>query len=195
MKIEELQKLQEDALEQIKKAKKEYDTIVSNFAIEEEYQIQDNSKNFSHLPVKIYSQGGENYMPTYATLGASGMDLRAFITEPITLQPLERKLIPTGIFVNLPDGYEFQIRPRSGLSFKRGLTLINCIGTIDDDYINEIFVPLVNLDCNEQTIYPAERIAQLVLSKVDKCELIMVNSTESFNSKDRKGGFGSTGNL
>ena len=145
--------------------------------------------------VEIYSAGGESFLPQYATTDSSGMDLKAYIDEPLHIEPFQRILVPTGIYVNLPSGYEFQIRPRSGISYKRGLTLINCVGTIDADYVNEIKVPIVNLSQETQTIAVGERIAQMVLDVVSKVQWKQTNNTESFNSKDRVGGFGSTGKI
>jgi dUTP pyrophosphatase len=106
---------------------------------------------------------------------------------------MEITLIPTGIYVDIPDDYEIQLRARSGTAYKKGITLINCIGTIDDDYVDEIKVAVINLSGKEQVIEPKERIAQMVFSKVDKLQWEIVDSPEDFNSKDRTGGFGSTG--
>lgn len=112
-----------------------------------------------------------NELPKYATIGSSGMDIRANIGEPIILKPFERRLIPTGIYVDLPEGYEIQVRSRSGLAYKQGLFVLNSPGTIDDDYVGEIGVILCNLSGEEQTINPGDRIAQLVLCKLeDKVE-------------------------
>lgn len=154
-----------------------------------------NVNTISNRPVSvgIYVDGLPELIPEYKTRGASGMDIRANIEEPIILKPLERQLVPTGVYVNIPEGYELQLRPRSGIAWKRGLTLINCIGTIDDDYIGHIQVPLVNISNEIQTIEPFERIAQLVLMKVDKVEWEHYDSTKTFEAKDREGGFGSTG--
>lgn len=198
MEKKELEALENQANEEIQYAKEQYDKIVSGYGFnaEDGQEFVKTELVFNNkVEVGLYSQGGDEWIPKYATSGASGLDLRAHISEPVTLQPLERKLIPTGIYVNIPDGFEIQVRPRSGMSFKRGLTLINCVGTIDDDYTKEIFVPLVNLDTQPQTIEPKERIAQMVLSKVDKLQWKLYDSPEEFESKDRTGGFGSTGNL
>ncbi len=108
-----------------------------------------------------------NELPKYATIGSSGMDIRANIGEPIILKPFERRLIPTGIYVDLPEGYEIQVRSRSGLAYKQGLFVLNSPGTIDDDYTGEIGVILCNLSGEEQTINPGDRIAQLVLCKLE----------------------------
>lgn len=130
-------------------------------------------------------------LPFYATEGAAGMDLAAAIDEPVTLKPLERKLIPTGIIIELPTGYEAQIRPRSGLSIKHGITLINCVGTIDEDYRGEVCVPLVNLSDAPYEIQPGERVAQMVICPVRQVEIEVV---EKVGATERaSGGFGSTG--
>lgn len=133
----------------------------------------------------------KNALPTYETEGSAGMDLRANIDEPITLGSLERSLIPTGIFIALPQGFEAQIRPRSGLAAKRGLTCLNTPGTIDADYRGEIKVILVNLSNETQTIEPAERIAQMVIAKHERVtweEVSILDETQR-----GAGGFGSTG--
>lgn len=130
-------------------------------------------------------------LPNYQTVGSSGVDLRANLDSPVTLAPFERRLIPTGLYLEIPYGFEGQVRPRSGLSLKRGLTCINAIGTIDSDYRGEIQVPLVNLSQEEQIIEPGERIAQLVLAKHG---IIAWDQVESLSDTDRgTGGFGSTG--
>lgn len=130
-------------------------------------------------------------LPEYKTEGAAGMDLVASITEPITLKPMERKLIPTGLKIEVPMGYEAQVRPRSGLSIKNGITLINCTGTIDSDYRGEVCVPLVNLSTKAYTINPADRIAQMVIAEVTRAEIeVVANLSETQRGE---GGFGSTG--
>lgn len=130
-------------------------------------------------------------LPAYATEGAAGLDIRANTTEPIVLAPLERLLIPTGLFVAIPLGYEIQIRPRSGLAFKHGITVLNTPGTIDADYRGEIKVLLVNLSNTSFTIEPGERIAQMVLAKH---ETLSWKTTDILPSTERgAGGFGSTG--
>lgn len=130
-------------------------------------------------------------LPEYKTPGSVGMDLYAYLKEPITLGSLERKLIPTGLFIELPMGYEAQIRPRSGMSIKHGLSLINAIGTIDSDYRGELQIPMVNLSKESYTIEDGERIAQLVLAKVEIGQWIEVDCLE--DSLRGEGGFGSTG--
>jgi dUTP pyrophosphatase len=132
-----------------------------------------------------------NPLPEYATGGSAGMDLRANLAEQVTLQSLERLLIPTGLFIQLPDGYEAQIRPRSGLAIKHGITCLNTPGTIDSDYRGEIKVILINLGKEPQTLHNGDRIAQMVISKVEKAGLILV---EELNDTQRgEGGFGHTG--
>ncbi len=119
------------------------------------------------------------------------MDVRAHLNEPVSLAPLERKLIPTGLFVEIPFGYEIQVRPRSGLALKQGLTCLNSPGTIDADYRGEIGVILINLSGQDQSIQPGDRIAQLVLQKVQRVEW---NSTSELSDTTRsQGGFGHTG--
>lgn len=130
-------------------------------------------------------------LPEYKTVGAAGMDLIASIPEAITLKPLERKLIQTGIKIEVPMGYEAQIRPRSGLSIRHGITLINCTGTIDSDYRGEVCVPLVNLSSEAYTINPADRIAQMVIAEVAQAEIQIV--TNLSETQRGEGGFGSTG--
>ncbi len=130
-------------------------------------------------------------LPAYATVGSSGLDVRANIEQPITLQSLERTLVPTGLFVEIPLGYEIQVRPRSGLAVKQGLTCLNTPGTIDADYRGEIKVILINLSQEPQIIQPGDRIAQLVLQAI---ELIEWKSVDQLNETDRgSGGFGHTG--
>lgn len=132
-----------------------------------------------------------NELPEYATVGSAGMDIRASLSESIVLQPLERKLIPTGLFLEIPLGYEVQIRPRSGLAFKHGITVLNSPGTIDADYRGEIGVLLVNLSQEPFTIEHGERVAQMVVAAHEQASFTL---TESLNSTERgAGGFGSTG--
>jgi dUTP pyrophosphatase len=130
-------------------------------------------------------------LPSFATKNSAGVDLRANLTEPVTLGALERKVIGTGLKIALPEGYEAQVRPRSGLAAKHGLTVLNAPGTIDADYRGEIGVILVNLSNNSFTINPGERIAQLVIAKYEQ---VSWNLTESLDTTERgSGGFGSTG--
>ncbi len=132
-------------------------------------------------------------LPAYATEGSSGLDLRAFIPAPIHLAPLERILIPTGLHIALPENWEVQVRPRSGLAIKQGLTCLNTPGTIDADYRGEIKVILINLSNEQQTIQDGDRIAQIVFQKVEKMEWQLVDSLES--TQRGEGGFGHTGKI
>lgn len=142
------------------------------------------------MTVKIINKS-TNPLPRYESEQAAGMDIRCNITEAITLQPLERKLIPTGLFIELPAGYEAQIRPRSGLALKRGLTVLNTPGTIDADYRGEIGVILINMSNEPQTIEPAERICQMVIAKHEQPQLLEV---EVLGETERgAGGFGHSG--
>jgi dUTP pyrophosphatase len=142
------------------------------------------------VSVKIVNTSN-NPLPEYATNGASGMDLRAALSSQVMLQPMERKLISTGLFIELPNDYEAQIRPRSGLAIKQGITCLNTPGTIDADYRGEIKIVLINLSGEQQIINPGDRIAQLVLQKVEKINWEQVSVlTETVRST---GGFGSTG--
>lgn len=142
------------------------------------------------LEVKIVNNS-DHSLPAYATTGSSGMDIKAFIKEAIVLQPLERTLVPTGLFIELTEGYEAQIRPRSGLAIKQGLTCLNTPGTIDADYRGEIKVILINLSNEPQTIHNGDRIAQMVIQKVEIIEWTLV---EELNETVRAaGGFGHTG--
>lgn len=144
------------------------------------------------ISVKIINQSN-NPLPEYATLGSSGMDIRAFMEEPMVLQPSARVLVPTGLFVEIPLGYEIQIRPRSGLAIKQGITCLNTPGTIDADYRGEIKVILINLSSEPQTLMPGDRIAQMVLQKVE--QILWVPATELAASDRGAGGFGSTGKI
>ena len=130
-------------------------------------------------------------LPEYATTGSSGMDIRAFLTIPITMAPMERVLIPTGLFLALPENWEAQIRPRSGLAIKQGLTCLNTPGTIDADYRGELKVILINLSNEPQLITDGDRIAQMVFQKVEK---VILEKVESLDATERgAGGFGHTG--
>jgi dUTP pyrophosphatase len=142
------------------------------------------------LHINIINHSG-NPMPQYATEGSSGMDIRANLTEPLELKPLQRVLVPTGLFLELPNGYEVQIRPRSGLAIKQGITCLNSPGTIDADYRGEIKVILINLSSENQVIASGDRIAQIVCQKIEKIDLREV----SVISKTERGtgGFGHTG--
>jgi len=130
-------------------------------------------------------------LPKYQTAGSAGMDVHAATTEAVRLAPLERRLFPTGLAVAIPAGFEIQVRPRSGLAAKRGLTVINTPGTIDSDYRGEIGVVIVNLSSEPAVVEPGERIAQLVLARVERAELRVVASLEE--TERGAGGYGSTG--
>jgi dUTP pyrophosphatase len=142
------------------------------------------------MDVKIVNKS--NYqLPSYATVSSAGMDLKANTDEPITLNPMDRYLFPTGIYIQLPEGYEAQIRPRSGLAAKYGITVTNAPGTVDADYTGEVKVSLINLSNDAFVVQPGERIAQMVIAKYEK---ITWNEVETLNETERgSGGFGSTG--
>ncbi len=142
------------------------------------------------MTVKVVNKSGQA-LPAYATELAAGMDVRAAIDAPIELKPLGRAIVPTGLFIEIPAGYEVQVRPRSGLAAKKGVTVLNAPGTIDADYRGEVCVILVNLSDEEFTIESGERIAQLVLAKHEVIEWEEVS--ELAESGRGKGGFGSTG--
>ncbi len=142
------------------------------------------------MKVKIINKS-HHPLPAYQTNPSAGMDIRANLTEPIELKPLERKLIPTGLYIALPDGYEAQIRPRSGLAIKHGITLLNTPGTIDADYRGEIGVIMVNLSNNPFVINDGERICQMVVAQYQQIEW---QTVESLDETERgAGGFGHTG--
>ncbi|WP_298923321.1 dUTP diphosphatase [uncultured Allomuricauda sp.] len=142
------------------------------------------------MKIKIINTSNHQ-LPHYETLASAGMDLRANIAEPITLKSLERAIVPTGIFIELPVGYEAQVRPRSGLAAKKGITVLNAPGTVDADYRGEVGVILVNLSADDFTIENGERIAQMVIAKHERAEWVKV---DSLSETDRgAGGFGSTG--
>lgn len=142
------------------------------------------------MKIKIINKS-KHSLPEYKTSGAAGMDLYANLNEPITLKPLERTLIPTGLFIEIPLGYEAQVRPRSGLALKHGLTCLNSPGTIDSDYRGEIGVILANLSNEPFTINDGERVAQLVIAKHERAEWEL---SETLSDTTRgEGGFGSTG--
>lgn len=144
----------------------------------------------SAVQIKIINKSF-NPLPEYATQGSSGMDIRANIEKPYCFQPLERAVIPTGIFIELPEGYEAQIRPRSGMAIKQGITCLNSPGTIDSDYRGEIKIILINLSQQEQVIMPGDRMAQMVIQKIEKAEWLEVSNLEI--SVRNEGGFGHTG--
>ena len=132
-----------------------------------------------------------NPLPKYESRLAAGMDIRAYLPESVTLQPMERRLIPTGLFISLPEGYEAQIRPRSGLALKRGLTVLNTPGTIDADYRGEIGVILINMSGEAQTIEPGERICQMIIARVEQADLVEVTTLDA--TERGEGGFGHSG--
>ncbi len=142
------------------------------------------------LQIKIINRSVHT-LPSYATTGSSGMDIRANINEPQVLKPLERALVPTGLFIELPEGYEAQIRPRSGLAVKQGITCLNTPGTIDADYRGEIKVILINLSQEEQVIQPGDRIAQMVIQQITQISWLQVEELEV--TERNAGGFGHTG--
>lgn len=142
------------------------------------------------IKVNVINEGSQQ-LPSYATQQSAGMDLRANINEPITLKPLERRLIPTGLKIALPVGYEAQIRPRSGLAIKNGITVLNSPGTIDADYRGEVCVILINLSNENFTINPSERIAQMVVAKYEQVEF---QTVENLDETERaEGGLGHSG--
>lgn len=142
------------------------------------------------MDVKIVNKSNHQ-LPSYATVNSAGMDLKANTDTPISLKPMERYLFPTGLYIQLPEGYEAQIRPRSGLAAKYGITVTNAPGTIDADYTGEIKVSLINLSTDTVVIYPGERIAQMVVAKYEK---VSWNEVAELDETERgDGGFGSTG--
>ena len=142
------------------------------------------------MQIKIINQS-QHPLPSYETMASAGMDLRANLTDPIVLKPLERVLVKTGLFIELPLGFEAQVRPRSGLALKKGITVLNTPGTVDADYRGEIGVILVNLSNDDFVIENGERIAQLVVAKHERAEWMEV---DQLNETSRgTGGFGSTG--
>ncbi len=130
-------------------------------------------------------------LPAFQTAGSAGMDIRAWLTSPVTLQPMERKLIPTGIYMALPVGFEAQIRPRSGLAIKRGLSLVNTPGTIDSDYRGEVMIPMINLSTEEQVIEDGERVAQMIIAKYERIDWKPVDELD--DTERGAGGFGHSG--
>lgn len=145
-----------------------------------------------HVEIKIINSS-DNPNPEYATTGSAGLDLRAWLPEPVTLQPMERKMIPTGLFIEIPNGYEVQVRPRSGMAVKHGITCLNSPGTVDSDYRGEIKIILINLSSEAHTITSGDRIAQMIVAKVEKALLTPAIKLES--TKRGKGGFGHTGKV
>lgn len=152
--------------------------------------LRSNGKDM--VKIKIINRSHKQ-LPAYATAQSAGMDLRADIDEPVTLRPLERKLIKTGLYIALPEGYEAQVRPRSGLALKHGVTVLNTPGTIDADYRGEIGVLLVNLSQEEFVINDGERIAQMVITKHEQGEFVVVDELDE--TERGAGGYGHTGVL
>ena len=140
------------------------------------------------MEIRIVSKGGA--LPAYATEGSSGADLRAYIEEPITLMPGERRLVPTGIFVEIPQGVEAQIRARSGLAIKHGIGLVNGVGTVDSDYRGEWNIPLINWGQEPYTIHSGVRIAQVIFSRYEKADFVSVSQISE--TERGAGGFGHT---
>lgn len=144
------------------------------------------------IQVKIVNVSS-NTLPAYATAQSAGMDIRANLAQPLVLKPLERQLVPTGLFIELPDNHEAQIRPRSGLAINQGITCLNSPGTVDADYRGELKVILINLSDTEKTINNGDRIAQMIIAKVEKAQLVQV---DELNESERgSGGFGHTGTI
>ena len=142
------------------------------------------------MKIQVVNRGHQP-LPAYATIQSAGMDLRANIEEPIVLRPMERRLIPTGLFIALPPGYEAQVRPRSGLALKKGITVLNSPGTIDADYRGEVGVLLINLSAEDFTVNDGERIAQMVIARHEQGEFVVV---ETLDETERgAGGYGHTG--
>ena len=142
------------------------------------------------IKIQVVNRGHQQ-LPAYATIQSAGMDLRANLDEPVTLHPLERRLIPTGLHIALPEGYEAQVRPRSGLALKHGLTVLNTPGTIDADYRGEIGVVLINLSQQDFVVNDGERIAQMVIARCEQGELVEVEALEE--TERGEGGYGHTG--
>lgn len=142
------------------------------------------------VKIKIVNRGSQQ-LPAYATPESAGMDLRANVAEPVVLRPLERRIIPTGLYMALPPGYEAQVRPRSGLAFKHGVTVLNSPGTIDSDYRGELGVLLVNLSNEDFTIQAGERIAQMVIARHEQGEFVEVEELD--DTERGVGGYGHTG--
>ena len=142
--------------------------------------------------VKIFSKSGE--IPKYETENSAGLDLRALLDEPIIIKPMERVLIPTGIFLEIPNGFEGQVRARSGLSIKYGLTMVNGVGTVDADYRGELKVPMINLGGEDFKVESGDRIAQIIFARYESVTFEPVDSVESLEETKRgSGGFGHTG--
>lgn len=166
--------------------------MVNRFINPVKYVNSQLNKNNDVMKVQIINKSKHD-LPQYATPLSAGMDLRANLDAPVTLKPLQRCLIPTGLYIALPDGYEAQIRPRSGLALKKGITLLNTPGTIDADYRGEIGVILVNLSAEDFVVEDGERIAQMVIARYEKAEWTEVEILDE--TKRGAGGFGHTGTV
>ena len=153
--------------------------------------MEDTPRNFPKNISVFFVNKSNNEAPRYTHTGDAGMDLRANIPAPQTLRPFDRALIPTGIFLQLPNGYEAQVRPRSGLALKNGITVLNTPGTIDSKYRGEVGVILINLSQEPFTVYPGDRIAQMVFSKYES--VVLIETDELDKTDDRGGGFGHSG--
>lgn len=140
--------------------------------------------------VKVINKSN-NPLPKYATEGSAGLDVHAFLEEPIVLKPLERRIISTGLYLEIPKGYEIQVRARSGMSIKHGITLINAVGTIDSDYRGELGIPLINLSNEDYEIKSGDKVAQIILAKYEHLEFSLEERLEETDRND--GGFGHTG--
>lgn len=140
--------------------------------------------------VKVINKSN-NPLPQYATEGSAGLDVHAFLEEPIVLKPLERRIISTGLYLEIPKGYEIQVRARSGMSIKHGITLINAVGTIDSDYRGELGIPLINLSNEDYEIKSGDKVAQIILAKYEHLKFSLEESLEETDRND--GGFGHTG--
>lgn len=142
------------------------------------------------MKVRIINKS-DNPLPEYETSGSAGLDLRAYLKEPIALKPLQRALVPTGLYMELPEGFEAQIRPRSGLALKKGLSVLNSPGTVDSDYRGEIKIIIINLSNETAILNTGERMAQMVISEVER--IVLVEVEELNETKRGEGGFGHTG--
>jgi len=159
-------------------------------AVKYKIYILADHKNRYLMLVRIVNKSN-NDLPEYSTHMSAGMDIRAFLNEPLVLKPLERQLVPTGLFIELPEGYEAQIRPRSGIALKKGITVLNTPGTIDADYRGEVKVILVNLSNDDVTIENGDRICQMVVASHEKVDWKLVDALN--DTKRGAGGFGHTG--
>lgn len=152
--------------------------------------LKPKKQNKTMIPVKVINKGHQP-LPAYATAQSAGMDLRANIDATITLRPMERRLIPTGLYIALPEGYEAQVRPRSGLALKHGITVLNTPGTIDADYRGEVMVLLINFSDTDFVINDGERIAQMVIARHETAEFVEVSVLDE--TERGAGGYGHTG--